>query len=92
LDTNRLKASFAHVAMYGDDVPLLFCPDLFLRAGSAGLAPLKAIIGQLSRVAAPRRGHLSSGTRTADGLYRGCPASRSTSKIPVGALDDCQLG
>ena len=32
MDTNRLKESFAHVAMHGDEVALFFYSDLFLRA------------------------------------------------------------
>jgi NAD(P)H-flavin reductase len=43
--------------------------DIVMVAGSTGLAPLKAIIDQLSRMPAPPRVHLFFGARTADGLY-----------------------
>jgi len=43
--------------------------DVLLIAGSTGLAPLKAIVEQISGLAAPRQVHLFFGARTADGLY-----------------------
>ena len=43
--------------------------NIVMVAGSTGLAPLKAIIDQLSRLAAPPRVHLFFGARTAEGLY-----------------------
>lgn len=43
--------------------------DLLLVAGSTGLAPLKAIIEQVSALEQPPRVHLFFGARTADGLY-----------------------
>jgi NAD(P)H-flavin reductase len=43
--------------------------DLLLIAGSTGLAPLKAIIDQVSGLAVPPQVHLFFGARTADGLY-----------------------
>jgi NAD(P)H-flavin reductase/hemoglobin-like flavoprotein len=43
--------------------------DLLLVAGSTGLAPLKAILDQLTGVPQPPRVHLFFGARTADGLY-----------------------
>jgi NAD(P)H-flavin reductase len=43
--------------------------DIVMVAGSTGLAPLKAIIDQLSRMAGPPRVHLFFGARTAEGLY-----------------------
>ena len=43
--------------------------DVLLVAGSTGLAPLKAIAEQISRLAGPPRVHLLFGARTADGLY-----------------------
>ncbi|MFG2086530.1 MULTISPECIES: globin domain-containing protein [unclassified Spirillospora] len=43
--------------------------DVLLVAGSTGLAPLKAILEQISQRAAPPRVHLFFGARTRDGLY-----------------------
>jgi NAD(P)H-flavin reductase len=43
--------------------------DLLLVAGSTGLAPLKAIIEQVSALRQPPQVHLFFGARTADGLY-----------------------
>ncbi|MFF4235047.1 hypothetical protein ACFYYL_04160 [Actinomadura geliboluensis] len=43
--------------------------DVLLVAGSTGLAPLKAILEQISRRPAPPRVHLFFGARTRDGLY-----------------------
>ena len=43
--------------------------DLLLVAGSTGLAPLKAIIDQLTAEPGPPRVHLFFGARTAEGLY-----------------------
>jgi NAD(P)H-flavin reductase len=43
--------------------------DLLLVAGSTGLAPLKAILDQVTDLAQPPRVHLFFGARTADGLY-----------------------
>jgi NAD(P)H-flavin reductase/hemoglobin-like flavoprotein len=43
--------------------------DLLLVAGSTGLAPLKAIIDQLTAVPDPPKVHLFFGARAADGLY-----------------------
>jgi NAD(P)H-flavin reductase/hemoglobin-like flavoprotein len=43
--------------------------DLLLVAGSTGLAPLKAIIDQLTSFPQPPKVHLFFGARTADGLY-----------------------
>jgi NAD(P)H-flavin reductase/hemoglobin-like flavoprotein len=43
--------------------------DLLLVAGSTGLAPLKAILDQVSARPQPPRVHLFFGARTADGLY-----------------------
>jgi NAD(P)H-flavin reductase/hemoglobin-like flavoprotein len=43
--------------------------DLLLVAGSTGLAPLKAILDQLTAVQQPPNAHLFFGARTADGLY-----------------------
>jgi NAD(P)H-flavin reductase/hemoglobin-like flavoprotein len=43
--------------------------DLLLVAGSTGLAPLKAILDQVSALQQPPRVHLFFGARTADGLY-----------------------
>jgi NAD(P)H-flavin reductase/hemoglobin-like flavoprotein len=43
--------------------------DLLLVAGSTGLAPLKAILEQLTALPEPPRVHLFFGARTADGLY-----------------------
>lgn len=43
--------------------------DVLLVAGSTGLAPLKAILEQISRRSAPPRVHLFFGARTRDGLY-----------------------
>jgi NAD(P)H-flavin reductase/hemoglobin-like flavoprotein len=43
--------------------------DLLLVAGSTGLAPLKAILDQVTTLQQPPRVHLFFGARTADGLY-----------------------
>jgi NAD(P)H-flavin reductase/hemoglobin-like flavoprotein len=43
--------------------------DVLLVAGSTGLAPLKAILEQISLSQAPPRVHLFFGARTVDGLY-----------------------
>ena len=43
--------------------------DLLLVAGSAGLAPLKAILDQVAALPQPPKVHLFFGARTADGLY-----------------------
>jgi NAD(P)H-flavin reductase/hemoglobin-like flavoprotein len=43
--------------------------DLLFVAGSTGLAPLKAILDQLTSVTQPPNVHLFFGARTADGLY-----------------------
>jgi NAD(P)H-flavin reductase len=43
--------------------------DLLLVAGSTGLAPLKAILEQVTALQQPPRVHLFFGARTADGLY-----------------------
>lgn len=43
--------------------------DILLVAGSTGLAPLKAIIDQLTGMQLPPKVHLFFGARTADGLY-----------------------
>ncbi|MFD0541410.1 globin domain-containing protein [Actinomadura luteofluorescens] len=43
--------------------------DVLLVAGSTGLAPLKAILEQVSRRAVPPRVHLFFGARSRDGLY-----------------------
>jgi NAD(P)H-flavin reductase/hemoglobin-like flavoprotein len=43
--------------------------DLLLVAGSTGLAPLKAIVDQLTTLPQPPNVHLFFGARTADGLY-----------------------
>ena len=43
--------------------------DLLLVAGSTGLAPLKAILEQLTTEQEPPKAHLFFGARTADGLY-----------------------
>jgi NAD(P)H-flavin reductase len=43
--------------------------DLLLVAGSTGLAPLKAILDQLTALPQPPDTHLFFGARTADGLY-----------------------
>lgn len=43
--------------------------DLLLVAGSTGLAPLKAIIGQVTALPQPPKVHLFFGARTAGGLY-----------------------
>ncbi len=43
--------------------------NVLLVAGSTGLAPIKAILGQIAGLAEPPRTHLFFGTRTADGLY-----------------------
>jgi NAD(P)H-flavin reductase/hemoglobin-like flavoprotein len=43
--------------------------DLLLVAGSTGLAPLKAILDQVTGLDQPPRVHLFFGARTADGLY-----------------------
>ncbi|MGH3243435.1 MAG: globin domain-containing protein [Spirillospora sp.] len=43
--------------------------DVLLIAGSTGLAPLKAILEQISRRGAAPRVHLFFGARTRDGLY-----------------------
>jgi NAD(P)H-flavin reductase/hemoglobin-like flavoprotein len=43
--------------------------DLLLVAGSTGLAPLKAILDQLTGLPQPPRAHLFFGARTADALY-----------------------
>jgi len=43
--------------------------DLLLVAGSTGLAPLKAILDQVTGLPQPPRAHLFFGARTADGLY-----------------------
>jgi NAD(P)H-flavin reductase/hemoglobin-like flavoprotein len=43
--------------------------DILLIGGSTGLAPLKAIIDQLTRLPQPPRVHLFFGARKADGLY-----------------------
>jgi NAD(P)H-flavin reductase/hemoglobin-like flavoprotein len=43
--------------------------DLLLVAGSTGLAPLKAILDQVTGFPQPPRVHLFFGARTADGLY-----------------------
>ncbi|MEU9844061.1 globin domain-containing protein, partial [Actinomadura sp. NPDC048032] len=43
--------------------------DVLLVAGSTGLAPLKAILEQISRRAVPPRVHLFFGARSRDGLY-----------------------
>jgi NAD(P)H-flavin reductase/hemoglobin-like flavoprotein len=43
--------------------------DILMVAGSTGLAPLKAILEQLTRLRQPPGVHLFLGARTADGLY-----------------------
>jgi NAD(P)H-flavin reductase/hemoglobin-like flavoprotein len=43
--------------------------DLLLVAGSTGLAPLKAILEQLTALSQPPKVHLFVGARTADALY-----------------------
>lgn len=43
--------------------------DLLFVAGSTGLAPLKAILEQLTAIQRPPKVHLFFGARTADGLY-----------------------
>jgi NAD(P)H-flavin reductase len=43
--------------------------DLLFVAGSTGLAPLKAIIDQLTTLPEPPKVHLFFGARTPDGLY-----------------------
>ncbi len=43
--------------------------DLLLVAGSTGLAPLKAILDQVTALPQPPKVHLFIGARTADGLY-----------------------
>ena len=43
--------------------------DLLLVAGSTGLAPLKAILDQVTTLPRPPKVHLFFGARTADGLY-----------------------
>ncbi|MEP7022448.1 MAG: globin domain-containing protein [Actinomycetota bacterium] len=43
--------------------------DLLLVAGSTGLAPLKAILDQVTGLPKPPKVHLFFGARTADGLY-----------------------
>jgi NAD(P)H-flavin reductase len=43
--------------------------DLLLIAGSTGLAPLKAILGQVAALQQPPKVHLFFGARMADGLY-----------------------
>ncbi|HEY3733047.1 MAG TPA: globin domain-containing protein [Streptosporangiaceae bacterium] len=43
--------------------------DLLLVAGSTGLAPLKAIVDQVTAMPRPPKVHLFFGARTADGLY-----------------------
>jgi NAD(P)H-flavin reductase/hemoglobin-like flavoprotein len=43
--------------------------DILLVAGSTGLAPLKAILDQLTALEQPPKVHLFFGARTADGLY-----------------------
>jgi NAD(P)H-flavin reductase len=43
--------------------------DILLVAGSTGLAPLKAMVEQLTAVPQPPKVHLFFGARTADGLY-----------------------
>lgn len=43
--------------------------DLLLVAGSTGLAPLKAILDQVTTLPQPPNVHLFFGARTADGLY-----------------------
>jgi NAD(P)H-flavin reductase/hemoglobin-like flavoprotein len=43
--------------------------DLLLVAGSTGLAPLKAILDQVTVLPQPPKVHLFLGARTADGLY-----------------------
>jgi NAD(P)H-flavin reductase/hemoglobin-like flavoprotein len=43
--------------------------DVLLVAGSTGLAPLKAILEQISGLDRPPRVHLFTGAQTADGLY-----------------------
>jgi NAD(P)H-flavin reductase/hemoglobin-like flavoprotein len=67
--------------------------DVLLVAGSTGLAPLRAILEQITSLAEPPRVHLFFGARRADGLYdlpdlekiaAGCPW---LSVIPV-AWDD----
>jgi len=64
--------------------------DVLLVGGSTGLAPLKAIAEQISRLAGPPRVHLLFGARTADGLYdladlekRAAPGSRSSRRFPT---------
>jgi len=43
--------------------------DLLLMAGSTGLAPLKAILDQVTTLPQPPKVHLFFGARTVDGLY-----------------------
>jgi NAD(P)H-flavin reductase/hemoglobin-like flavoprotein len=57
LDTERLKKNFEHVARYGDEVPLFFYSDLFLRAPEArDLFPVSMsaqrdrLVGALGRI------------------------------------------
>jgi NAD(P)H-flavin reductase len=59
VDANRLKASFAQVAMHGDEVALYFYADLFLRAPAArDLFPVSMsaqrdrLVGALGRIVA----------------------------------------
>jgi NAD(P)H-flavin reductase/hemoglobin-like flavoprotein len=43
--------------------------DILMAAWSTGLAPLKAILGQIQQTAAPPHVHLFAGARRPDGLY-----------------------
>jgi NAD(P)H-flavin reductase/hemoglobin-like flavoprotein len=54
------------VLTLGQPVP---ARDLLLVAGSTGLAPLKAILDQVTALPQPPKVHLFFGARTADGLY-----------------------
>jgi NAD(P)H-flavin reductase/hemoglobin-like flavoprotein len=45
------------------------CRKILMVAGSTGLAPLKAIAGQIAQLADPPEVHLFLGTEQADGLY-----------------------
>lgn len=63
-DRLRLGAPFGRLTLDGDSQR-----DLLLVAGGTGLAPIKALIEQLTARPRPARTHLFFGARTEDALY-----------------------
>jgi NAD(P)H-flavin reductase/hemoglobin-like flavoprotein len=62
---------------------------VLLVAGSTGLAPLKAIAGQLAALASPPETHLFAGAQQADGLYDLADLSRLAAQWPWLTVTPC---